>query len=93
MKRTDASGNRYVSQLCLDGSIQEAGTNPRTGSIWQSTIFPDGSRSGSNNCGVSWSYSAVTDRYETSLGEKGMGRNVFLANFERINHCEARAIQ
>lgn len=85
--RTDTSGDRYVSQRCLGGSVRESGTDSRTGATWQSTILPDGSLSGSNSCGVSWSYDAKTDRYETSLGEQGLGRNVFLANLERIRRC------
>ena len=63
-------------------TIQEYGAN------WQNTIFPDGSEQGGNFCGVRWNYDARTDRYETSLGEKGQGKNIFRANFNRISRCE-----
>jgi hypothetical protein len=88
--RTDMSGNRYLVQRCLDGSVHESGTVSRneTLSEWRTTIHSDGSHSGQNGCGVSWNYDAKTDRYETSLGEKGMGRNVFLANLERFRKCD-----
>lgn len=88
--RTDASGNRYLMQRCLDGRVHESGTETRNGATWQwhTTIHPDGSQSGTNGCGVSWKFDAKTDRYETSLGEQGIGRNVFLANLERIKKCE-----
>ncbi len=85
--RTDTSGDRYVSQRCVGGIVRESGTDSRTGATWQSTILPDGSLSGGSSCGVSWNYDAKTDRYETSLGEQGIGRNVFLANLERIKRC------
>ncbi len=91
--RTDSSEIRYVVQRCLDGTVRESATNPRTGATWQSTTTPDGSQTGNNSCGVSWSYNASSDRYETSLGEKGMGRNVFLAHLARINRCEVYRLQ
>jgi hypothetical protein len=88
--RTDTSDNRYLVQRCLDGSVHESGTVSRNGTMseWRTAIHPDGSQSGQNGCGVSWSYDARTDRYETSLGEKGMGKNVFLANLERMKKCD-----
>jgi hypothetical protein len=88
--RTDASGNQYVTRRCLDGSIRESGTDLRNGTSreWHNTIHPDGSQSGDNGCGVSWSYDAKAERYETSLGENGMGRGVFLANLERLKKCD-----
>jgi hypothetical protein len=85
---TDTAGNRYTRQPCQDGTLTESGMNPKTGTSWQSTIWPDGSQKGNNSCGVSWSYDAASDRYTTSIGENGMGRNIFLANLERINRCE-----
>ena len=85
--RTDTSGNPYVVQSCPGGIVRESGTDIRTGTMWQNTILPDGSLSGSNSCGTSWNYDAKTDRYETSLGEKGLGRAVFLASLERIRMC------
>lgn len=90
---TDSSGNRYVVQSCPGGITRESGMDSWTGTLWQNTILPDGSLSGSNSCGVSWNYDAKTDRYETSLGEKGMGRNVFLANLERIRRCRSTLVQ
>jgi hypothetical protein len=91
--RTDTSGNRYLMQRCLDGSVRESGTDSRNGTTreWHTTILPDGSQSGHNGCGVSWNYDAKTDRFETSLGEQGMGRNVFLANLERLKRCDVYA--
>jgi hypothetical protein len=88
--RTDTSGNRYLMQRCLDGRVRESGTDSRNGTTrqWHTTIHPDGSQSGENGCGVSWNYDAKTDRYETSLGEQGMGRNVFLGNLERLKRCD-----
>ena len=81
-------------QRCLDGSVRESGTDSRNGTTreWHTTIRPDGSQSGHNGCGVSWNYDAKTDRYETSLGEQGMGRNVFLANLERMKRCDVYAL-
>ncbi len=90
---TDTSGNPYVVQRCPGGITRESGTDTRTGTMWQNTITPDGSLSGSNSCGTSWKYDAKTDRYETSLGEKGMGRTVFLANIERIRRCSSTLLQ
>ncbi len=88
--RTDTSGNSYVRQRCLDGTVRESGTDLRNGTIreWHNTTHADGSQSGENGCGVSWTYDAKTDRFETSIGENGMGRNVFLANLERIKKCD-----
>jgi hypothetical protein len=88
--RTDTPGNHYMMQRCLDGSVRESGTDARNGTTrqWDTTIQPDGSQSGKNGCGVSWNYDAKTERYETSLGEQGMGRNVFLANLERLKRCD-----
>jgi hypothetical protein len=91
--RTDTSGNRYVVFSCGGGLVRESGTDLRTGTLWQNTILPDGSLNGSNSCGTSWKYDAKTDRYETSLGEKGMGRAVFLANLERIRMCRSTLVQ
>ena len=88
--RTDTSGDHYVTQRCLDGSVRESGTGSRNGAVWQwrTTTHSDGSQSGENGCGVSWNYDAKADRYETTLGERGMGRNVFLANLERLKKCD-----
>lgn len=93
--RTDTSGNRILVQRCLDGSVRESGTDSRNGTIrqWHTTVLSDGSQGGENGCGVSWNYDAKTDRYETSLGERGMGRNVFLANLERLKKCDVYPIQ
>jgi hypothetical protein len=87
------SGNRYVEYGCGGGIVRESGTDLATGTLWQNTILADGSLSGSNSCGVSWKYDARTDRYETSLGETGMGRTVFLANLERIRRCRSTLLQ
>jgi hypothetical protein len=64
--RTDTSGDHYVTQRCLDGSVRESGTGTRNLAIWQwrTTTHADGSHSG------------------------GMGRNVFLANLERLKKCD-----
>ena len=78
-KTTPAAAPSAKRSDSADGTIQEYGAN------WQNTIFPDGSEQGSNSCGVRWSYDARTDRYETSLGENGQGKNVFRANFSRIS--------
>jgi len=88
--RTDTAGNSYARQRCLDGTVRESGTDLRNGTIreWRNTIHPDGSQSGENGCGVSWKYDAKTDRFETSIGENGMGKNVFLANLERMKKCD-----
>ena len=72
-------------QTCLD-SVRESGTTPM-GTTWQNTILPDGSQYGSNSCGVQWKYDGRSTRYETSLGERGLGERVFRANVERINRC------
>jgi hypothetical protein len=91
--RTDTSGNRILVHSCLGGIVRESGTDSLTGTMWLNTLLPDGSLSGSNSCGTSWNYDARTDRYETSLGEKGMGKAVFLANLERIRRCRSTLVQ
>jgi len=85
--RSDGSGNRVVIQTCLD-SVRESGTTSM-GTTWQNTILPDGSQYGSNSCGVQWKYDGRTTRYETSLGERGLGERIFRANVERINRCKS----
>jgi hypothetical protein len=80
------SGSGTAIQRCSDGTIREYGD------AWQNTILPDGSQYGSNSCGVRWNYDARTDRYETSLGEKGQGKNVFRGNLSRISRCELYVI-
>lgn len=91
--RTDISGNRVVVQRCQDGTVHESGTDLRNGTArqWRTTVHADRSQSGENGCGGSWRYDAKTDRYETSFGEKGIGRNVFLANLERFKKCDVYA--
>ena len=92
--RTDTSGNSYLRQRCLDGTLRESGTDLRNGTTrdWYNTIHADGSQSGQNGCGVWWKYDARTDRYETSIGEQGLGRSVFLANLERFKKCDVYAL-
>ena len=44
------------------------GLNPRTGSMWRSTMQPDGSQRGTGSNGNTWRYNIQTGIYTNSDG-------------------------
>ncbi len=90
-KYDDASGNAYLIQHCSDGSTRVFGSNSRTGSNWQQTIWPDRSQSGTDKCGNRWSYDAKTTVYTNDNGETRKGEGEFRKRLELSTPCEKHA--
>lgn len=67
------SGNTYTVQPRPNGGAHVNGFNSQTGSTWSQTIQPDGSASGFDSRGNSWSYDQNTGNYYNF----GTGRTCF----------------
>jgi hypothetical protein len=66
------SGNIYNYNHGIGGT-NVYGTNPRTGSMWQSTIEPNGNQHGINSHGNLWNYNAGSGSYMNSNGHGCIG--------------------
>ena len=57
------SGNRYSWDRDSSGETTVRGSNSTTGSLWRTTIQPDGSMRGTDSQGNMWRYSAGSNVY------------------------------
>jgi hypothetical protein len=62
------SGNTYRWRKEIDGDTVVNGSNLNTGSMWRSTIKPDGWQHGTDKQGNVWRYNAQTGGYWRSDG-------------------------
>jgi hypothetical protein len=91
-KQPDTSGNHFVVQRCSDRT-NIWGSNLRTGSKWQWSVFPDGSEVGIDSCGVRWTYDAKTTVYKNSNGEIRFGEGDSRVRLEAATRCEVEPVQ
>lgn len=68
------SGNMYQTTPNADGSTTVHGSNARNGTIWNSTIRPNGDEHGFDSHGDSWNYNAQTGAYNNSNGHGCIGQ-------------------
>jgi hypothetical protein len=62
------TGNTYRWMQNPDGSTYLQGTNPYTGSQWNSNIQPNGNSQGRDSRGNPWNYNSDTNVYRNSDG-------------------------
>jgi hypothetical protein len=85
----EKSGDHFLVNRCSDNTTNVQASNVRTGSRWQWTVFPDGSETGIDSCGVAWTYNAKTTVYRNANGEVRFGEGAFRFRVASPTRCQA----
>jgi hypothetical protein len=70
------SGNRYNWNRNFDGSTNVRGFNTNTGSMWNTTIQPNGDQRGLDSQGNSWQYNNRSGTYLNTDGTMCVGKGL-----------------